>query len=163
MTLGTRSSALWRWVVLILRLLSLAAWIQAARATKLMVRGIPSLVTTGSNSRSTNCVEVIDLESRHLTPEAAVAAVMAFAGTRARIVYLKTDSTLRGNIAAELAAREFSLILASIEVSDVQGLFEEFRERGMEFAQLPTKQVWGGTDFHVRDPDGNVFSFVTYG
>jgi uncharacterized glyoxalase superfamily protein PhnB len=42
-------------------------------------------------------------------------------------------------------------------------LFEEFKERDVEFAQTPTKQPWGGTDFHVRDPDGNVISFVTYG
>jgi catechol 2,3-dioxygenase-like lactoylglutathione lyase family enzyme len=63
---------------------------------------------------------------------------------------------------AELAAREVSLVLASIEVSDVQELFEEFKKRGAEFAQTPTKQDWGGTDFHVRDPDGNVISFVTY-
>ncbi len=64
---------------------------------------------------------------------------------------------------ADLAAREGSLILATVEVSDVQGLFEEFRERGVDFAQMPIKQAWGGTDFHVRDPDGNVVSFVTYG
>lgn len=63
----------------------------------------------------------------------------------------------------EVAAREDSLILASIEVSDVRALFEEFRKRGADIAQPPTKQVWGGTDFHVRDPDGNVISFVTYG
>jgi uncharacterized glyoxalase superfamily protein PhnB len=63
---------------------------------------------------------------------------------------------------ADLAAREVSLILATIEVSDVRALFEEFRERGVEFAQTPTKQSWGGTDFQVRDPDGNVISFVTY-
>ena len=63
---------------------------------------------------------------------------------------------------AELAAQEISLILATIEVSDVQGLFEEFKGRGAEFAQAPTKQPWGGTDFQVRDPDGNVVSFVTY-
>jgi catechol 2,3-dioxygenase-like lactoylglutathione lyase family enzyme len=63
----------------------------------------------------------------------------------------------------ELAAREVSLILATVEVSDVQGLFEEFKARDVEFAQTPTKQPWGGTDFHVRDPDGNVISFVTYG
>jgi uncharacterized glyoxalase superfamily protein PhnB len=62
----------------------------------------------------------------------------------------------------ELAAREVSLILATIEVSDVRGLFEEFEKRGVEFAQPPTKQDWGGTDFHVRDRDGNVISFVTY-
>jgi len=64
---------------------------------------------------------------------------------------------------ADIAAREVSLILATIEVSDVHALFEEFTERGAEFAQMPTQQSWGGTDFHVRDPDGNVISFVTYG
>ena len=63
---------------------------------------------------------------------------------------------------AELAAREVSLILATVEVSDARGLFEEFKERDVEFPQEPTKQAWGGTDFHVRDPDGNVISFVSY-
>ncbi len=63
---------------------------------------------------------------------------------------------------AELAAREVSLILAIVEVSDVLALFEEFKGRGVAFAQTPTHQAWGGTEFHVRDPDGNVISFVTY-
>jgi uncharacterized glyoxalase superfamily protein PhnB len=64
---------------------------------------------------------------------------------------------------AQAAAQEKSLICASVEVSNVQGLFEEFKRRGVEFAQTLTKQAWGGTDFQVRDPDGNVISFVTYG
>jgi uncharacterized glyoxalase superfamily protein PhnB len=64
---------------------------------------------------------------------------------------------------AQAAVEEKSLLCASIEVSNVQGLFEEFKARGVEFAQTLTKQAWGGTDFHVRDPDGNVISFVTYG
>lgn len=63
----------------------------------------------------------------------------------------------------ELAAREVSLILATIEVSDVHALFAEFSGRGVEFAQIPIHQPWGGTDFQVRDLDGNVISFVTYG
>jgi uncharacterized glyoxalase superfamily protein PhnB len=63
---------------------------------------------------------------------------------------------------AAAVAKEKSLILASIEVSNVQGLFEEFKHRGVDFAQPLTKQAWGGTDFHVRDPDGNVISFVTF-
>ena len=62
----------------------------------------------------------------------------------------------------ELAAREVLLILATVEVSDVQALFEEFKGRGVAFGQTPTRQSWGGTDFHVRDPDGNVISFVTF-
>ena len=64
---------------------------------------------------------------------------------------------------AQAAVQEKSLICASIEVSNVQALFEEFKTRGVEFAQTLTKQAWGGTDFQVRDPDGNVISFVTYG
>jgi catechol 2,3-dioxygenase-like lactoylglutathione lyase family enzyme len=63
---------------------------------------------------------------------------------------------------AQAAGQEKSLIVASIEVSNVQALFEEFNGRGVEFAQRLKKQAWGGTDFHVRDPDGNVISFVTY-
>jgi uncharacterized glyoxalase superfamily protein PhnB len=62
----------------------------------------------------------------------------------------------------QAAVQEESLICASIEVSNVQALFREFKARGVEFAQTLTKQAWGGTDFHVRDPDGNVISFVTY-
>ncbi len=62
----------------------------------------------------------------------------------------------------QLAAREASLILATAEVSDVHGLFEEVTERGAEIAQAPTRQAWGGTDFHVRDPDGNVIAFVAF-
>jgi uncharacterized glyoxalase superfamily protein PhnB len=64
---------------------------------------------------------------------------------------------------AQMAAQEKSLILASIEVSNAHTLFEEFKTRGVKFTQTLTKQAWGGTDFHVRDLDGNVISFVTYG
>lgn len=60
-------------------------------------------------------------------------------------------------------AQEESVILASIEVSDVRALFEEFKARGVDFPQTLAKHPWGGTDFHVRDLDGNVFSFVTFG
>jgi uncharacterized glyoxalase superfamily protein PhnB len=60
----------------------------------------------------------------------------------------------------ELAAREGALILATIEASNVKALFEEFEARGVDFAQRLARQPWGGLDFHVRDPDGNVISFV---
>jgi uncharacterized glyoxalase superfamily protein PhnB len=63
---------------------------------------------------------------------------------------------------AEISAREGSLILASIEVSDVKALFAEFEARGVVFPQRLVKQAWGGLDFHVRDPDGNQISFVEY-
>ena len=62
----------------------------------------------------------------------------------------------------ELAAREESLIVATIEVAQVKALFHEYTTRGVEFAQGLVRQAWGGLDFHVRDPDGNVVSFVQY-
>jgi uncharacterized glyoxalase superfamily protein PhnB len=62
----------------------------------------------------------------------------------------------------ELAAREDSLILATIETGNIKALFEEFDARGVIFPQRLVKQAWGGTGFHVRDPDGNVLSFVQY-
>lgn len=63
---------------------------------------------------------------------------------------------------AELAAREESLILAIIEVSDVEALFAAVRGNGAQIVQPPTHQPWGGTDFHVADPDSNVIAFVAY-
>lgn len=63
---------------------------------------------------------------------------------------------------AELAMGEQSLILATIETGNVKALFEEYTAAGAELAQGLVKQAWGGTDFHVRDPDGNVLSFVQY-
>jgi uncharacterized glyoxalase superfamily protein PhnB len=63
---------------------------------------------------------------------------------------------------AEKAKTEDSLILATLEVSDVRALYEELQARDVEFAQPLEHQYWGGTDFQVRDPDGNAFSFVTY-
>jgi catechol 2,3-dioxygenase-like lactoylglutathione lyase family enzyme len=63
---------------------------------------------------------------------------------------------------AELAAREGSLILATIEVANVKALFNEYEARSVDFPQRLVRQAWGGLDFHVRDPDGNVVSFVEY-
>jgi uncharacterized glyoxalase superfamily protein PhnB len=63
---------------------------------------------------------------------------------------------------AELAAREESLMVAAIEVAHVKALFQEYEARSVEFAQRLVRQAWGGLDFQVRDPDGNVVSFVQY-
>jgi uncharacterized glyoxalase superfamily protein PhnB len=63
---------------------------------------------------------------------------------------------------AELSAREPSLILATIATANVKALFDEIAKRGAPVVQTLTRQPWGGIDFHVRDPDGNVISFVEY-
>lgn len=53
-------------------------------------------------------------------------------------------------------------ILATIEVANVKALFQEYEARSVGFAQRLVRQARGGLDFHVRDPDGNVISFVEY-
>lgn len=68
---------------------------------------------------------------------------------------------VRQPIFVQAAAQEEGLISVFIKVSNAQALFEEFKARNVEFAQKLTKQAWGGTDFQVRDPEGNVICFAT--
>jgi len=63
---------------------------------------------------------------------------------------------------AELAAREPSLILATIEVTDVRALFAEFEAAGANLVQALVHQPWGGLDFQISDLDGNRISFVQF-
>ncbi len=63
---------------------------------------------------------------------------------------------------AAMAKLEDQLLLATIKVANVKAVYAELCERGAEIAQPLTKQAWGGTDFHVRDIDGNVISFVAF-
>ncbi|MDX2970711.1 bleomycin resistance protein [Kribbella solani] len=58
------------------------------------------------------------------------------------------------------AAREEGLIMAFIEARNVKELYAEYLASGVDLAQKLTKQAWGGTDFIVRDPDGNTVAFV---
>lgn len=56
--------------------------------------------------------------------------------------------------------REENLIDAYVRVANVTALYREFQQSGIGFAQALARQEWGGTDFHVRDPDGNCIAFV---
>ena len=77
---------------------------------KFAEHGFHAIVTAGSTpSAWPKCsVLVVDTETRHLTAEDAAARIRCFAdlarSASPRIVYKKTDSTLRGNIAAEFDA-----------------------------------------------------------
>jgi uncharacterized protein YgbK (DUF1537 family) len=71
---------------------------------KFAARGMTAIVANASDVPADAPVVVINTESRHLAPDEAGLAVSAVAATAAPIVYKKTDSTLRGNIRAELEA-----------------------------------------------------------
>ena len=64
---------------------------------------------------------------------------------------------------AELAAREDELVLAMIEVADVRALHAELVASGADVLRAPVTWPWGGTEFQVRDTDGNHVSFVQMG
>lgn len=57
-------------------------------------------------------------------------------------------------------SEEEGLIMAFLPVENVKTLYAQFTKAGVSISQRLTKQAWGGTDFHVRDPDGNILAFV---
>jgi catechol 2,3-dioxygenase-like lactoylglutathione lyase family enzyme len=60
-----------------------------------------------------------------------------------------------------LVAKE-DLVAAMIAVSSLRmlkQLFSDFTQAGAEFHQSLKKQPWGGHDFIVKDPDGNLLEF----
>ncbi|RZT13214.1 putative glyoxalase superfamily protein PhnB [Kribbella sp. VKM Ac-2569] len=61
--------------------------------------------------------------------------------------------------AAGAAERE-GLIMAFVDAPNVRELYTEYQSADAEIVQKLTKQAWGGTDFIVRDPDGNAIAFV---
>ena len=77
-------------------------------AAKLAMAGVRTLVTTNDNLECDADALVVDAQTRHLTPVRAYERVvrLAIMARDAGIPYIfkKTDSTLRGNIAAEFQA-----------------------------------------------------------
>ncbi len=52
------------------------------------------------------------------------------------------------------------LLSASIPVANVKALHSEYLSAGAPIEQRLKKQPWGGEDFIVRDPDGNLIHFA---
>ena len=49
-------------------------------------------------------------------------------------------------------------VAVSLQVEDVQAVYEELVAKGVEFLGPPERMGWGGTLAHFRDPDGNVLT-----
>ena len=49
----------------------------------------------------------------------------------------------------------------SIEVDDIQATYDRLLSKGVEFTSEPTKQPWGGTLAHFKDPDGNILTLLS--
>ncbi len=60
---------------------------------------------------------------------------------------------------AEFRERE-QCISAVVAVANVEGLFQEYENRGVNFIHRLRMEPWGQLTFMVRDPDGNYVSFA---
>ena len=49
----------------------------------------------------------------------------------------------------------------SLEVDDIDATHRRLISAGVEFTHPPTKQPWGGTLAHFKDPAGNVLTLVS--
>lgn len=49
----------------------------------------------------------------------------------------------------------------SLEVEDIAAAHQRLLAAGVEFTHPPTKQPWGGTLAHFKDPSGNVLTLVS--
>src|SRR5262245_53845868 len=52
------------------------------------------------------------------------------------------------------------VIMVFVDVDNIKALFAEYLAAGVTFAQRLQKEAWGGHDFIVRDPDGNMICFA---
>lgn len=43
------------------------------------------------------------------------------------------------------------------ETDDVQAVYQQLRDQGVEFTQEPKRAFWGGLEARFKDPDGNSF------
>jgi uncharacterized glyoxalase superfamily protein PhnB len=59
--------------------------------------------------------------------------------------------------------RERDALSATIVAADANALFDEYRDRGVEFHQPLRTEPWGATTFIVADPDGNLLMFADAG
>ena len=48
----------------------------------------------------------------------------------------------------------------SLAVDDIDLVYSQLVEKGVEFTTPPEKQSWGGTLAHFKDPDGNILTLL---
>lgn len=48
----------------------------------------------------------------------------------------------------------------SLQVDNIEAVYEELSKIGVEFTTPPTKQDWGGTLAHFKDPAGNIITLL---
>lgn len=50
----------------------------------------------------------------------------------------------------------------SFIVPDVEAIYDQLAPKGVEFSSAPEEQPWGAKVTHVRDPEGNVLTLMSF-
>jgi predicted enzyme related to lactoylglutathione lyase len=48
----------------------------------------------------------------------------------------------------------------SLQVDDIDVLYQELTDKGVEFEGPPAEQPWGGVLAHFKDPDGDTITLL---
>lgn len=73
-------------------------------------------------------------------------------------VYLGLERCDRNDVEAQGLVGRF--VGVSIEVNDIETVYDSLVLKGVDFISRPAKQPWGGTLAHFKDPDGNVLTLL---
>ena len=88
-----------------------------------------------------------------LKPVSADEAVLVFDAGPLLIVELADDAARSEGLVGRFAG-------VSLGATDIEGLHAKLKASGCTIVGRPECQPWGGVLMHVRDPSGNVLSFV---
>jgi predicted enzyme related to lactoylglutathione lyase len=76
-------------------------------------------------------------------------------GQTALVLYKPTEG-MSGAISYEVALSQIGTFTTFIlNVDDMQATYQLLRDKGVEFVELPTEQLWGWWAT-IKDPDGNI-------
>jgi predicted enzyme related to lactoylglutathione lyase len=97
--------------------------------------------------------QVFYAEQLGLNSVSADQAVLVFDAGPLPIVELADDEARSEGLVGRFAG-------VSLGTSDIEGLHAKLKADGCTIVGRPERQPWGGTLMHVKDPSGNVLSFV---
>jgi len=73
-------------------------------------------------------------------------------------VSLAVERLEQNNAEAESLVGRF--IGISIQVDNIEEIYQELTTKNVQFEGLPEKQPWGGVLAHLKDPDGNIITLL---
>ncbi len=96
--------------------------------------------------------ETIGLELEYENPE------IGWAQFKIGDAYIGLESCDKNDPEAESLVGRF--VGLSLQVDDIDAVYDSLTEKGVVFTSPPTTQPWGGVLAHFKDPDGNIVTLL---